>query len=489
MSFWSDVSDFFSGAAKAVGEAIDFVGQTVAGIIGGVGDVIDAAFDFAGATVESGATFVGKVVGTTFDVITGQYGKQNTIGQTIENAITTVGQLAGGLLDGVGELIGGTFNRIADAISYTSENVGEALGADLEEINASFDSFRRNIHRTLDRFEGDINPVSQETLGSGTPVATDAEKSKIVLELEDLFFQKNASQSKIDEDFIKTKVATDYELVKSFSSPGEIELHGFETIVMENKLTVDVVVAIGGTQSFDDIGDPDFTLDAITDMALGGPQVDTDAFNQAIAAAVNKARANGTSITFTGNSLGGALSEHAAYETAKSYADLRGRINSVSFDGFGAADSITIREGSLDPDVIDGINARYYYSTDDKIARIGNHLGTGFAVDRATNVDAQRTYTKAFGAHGDNLGQFATAINEYFAGNADELYQQRVDVNSAATGLGRVGIPLHQVLQVNSWCCARPRRSSPAHPARPDRRCRATRCRWRPSSAAPISRK
>ncbi len=85
----------------------------------------------------------------------------------------------------------------------------------------------------------------------------------------------------------------------------------------------------------------------------------------------------GGEVTFTGHSLGGALAQYAAYDTASTYANQRDRLNIYTLNGLGARNGIDENmAGGFNPSVMFGVNAAHYFNPEDVVPRLGGgHVG------------------------------------------------------------------------------------------------------------------
>ena len=127
--------------------------------------------------------------------------------------------------------------------------------------------------------------------------------------------------------------------------------------------------------------------DEVAAGTLGRLQIDSDAFRQMVADAVAVVAQTGRPVEFVGPSLGGAVAQAAAYETAEALtaaertagADLfqTGAVQRVTVDALGGRDATeAVNGGSLDPQalsLIQGLNLR---TEGDVVSRIGSHIGS-----------------------------------------------------------------------------------------------------------------
>jgi hypothetical protein len=133
------------------------------------------------------------------------------------------------------------------------------------------------------------------------------------------------------------------------------------------------IFAIDGLQ----VGSP---ADAVAAATIGRLQVDSDVFRAMIQDAASLGAAGGE-VAFVGPSLGGAIAQVAAYETAEALlaagaAPGFGDVQLVTVDPLGGADAArAINAGALDPAALAVIEALNLRTEGDLVSRIGSHLG------------------------------------------------------------------------------------------------------------------
>ena len=134
------------------------------------------------------------------------------------------------------------------------------------------------------------------------------------------------------------------------------------------------IFAIDGLQ----VGSP---ADAVAAATLGRLQVESDVFRAMIQDAVSLGAAGGE-VAFVDPSLGGAIAQVAAYETAEALlaagaAPGFGDVQLVTVDPLGGADAArAINAGALDPAALAVIEALNLRTEGDLVSRIGSHLGS-----------------------------------------------------------------------------------------------------------------
>ena len=120
--------------------------------------------------------------------------------------------------------------------------------------------------------------------------------------------------------------------------------------------------------------------DAVAAATLGRLQVDSDVFRAMIQDAASLGAAGGE-VVFVGPSLGGAIAQVAAYETAEALlaagaAPGFGDVQLVTVDPLGGADAArAINAGALEPAALAVIEALNLRTEGDLVSRIGSHLG------------------------------------------------------------------------------------------------------------------
>lgn len=120
--------------------------------------------------------------------------------------------------------------------------------------------------------------------------------------------------------------------------------------------------------------------DAVAAATLGRLQLDSEVFRDMIQDAARLGAAGGE-VLFVGPSLGGAVAQVAAYETAEALlasgaAPRFGEVGLVTVDPLGGADATrAINAGTLDPAALAVIEALNLRTEGDIVSRIGSHLG------------------------------------------------------------------------------------------------------------------
>lgn len=147
---------------------------------------------------------------------------------------------------------------------------------------------------------------------------------------------------------------------------------GFSALLLTPEDGGPVVISVDGLQ----VGS---RADEVAAATLGRLQVDSDAFREMIADAAQFGAGEG--VLFAGPSLGGAVAQVAAYETAEALREAgapveTGAVRLVTVDPLGGADAArAINAGVLDPDVLALIEAVNIRTEGDIVSRIGSHLG------------------------------------------------------------------------------------------------------------------
>lgn len=188
-----------------------------------------------------------------------------------------------------------------------------------------------------------------------------------------------------------------------------IETRGLTFIVSERYLDPDsgfsavrLTSADGGTVVFSVDGlQLGSRADAVAAATLGRLQVESDAFRAMIADAAQLGAGEG--VVFAGPSLGGAVAQVAAYETAEALRAsavpvATGAVQLVTVDALGGVDAArAINGGVLDPAVLALIEAVNIRTEGDIVSRIGSHLGATltFPARDATGAVVQATPAEA----------------------------------------------------------------------------------------------
>ncbi len=132
--------------------------------------------------------------------------------------------------------------------------------------------------------------------------------------------------------------------------------------------------------------------DEVSAAGLGRLQVESEAFRAMIEDAQATALIDGRVVSFTGPSLGGAVAQVAAYETAEGllgHGFATGAVELVTVDALGGRDAAeAINGGVLNADALGLIEALNLRTEGDIVSRIGSHVGATLtlpAVDGAGN--------------------------------------------------------------------------------------------------------
>jgi hypothetical protein len=120
--------------------------------------------------------------------------------------------------------------------------------------------------------------------------------------------------------------------------------------------------------------------DEVAAATLGTLQVESDAFRDMVNDALNATLVEGRQLLFTGPSLGGAVSQVAAYEVAEGLvASGRpfgpGAVDLITVDPLGGRDAAEQINGTLDPAALNLIEALNLRTEGDIVSRIGSHIG------------------------------------------------------------------------------------------------------------------
>jgi len=134
------------------------------------------------------------------------------------------------------------------------------------------------------------------------------------------------------------------------------------------------VYAVDGTQSGS-------RADQVAGATLGRLQVESAAFTEMTQDAAQVGLEQGRPALFVGASLGGAVAQVAAYETAETLRDAQlgfdtGAVQLVTVDALGGRDAAeAINGGALDPAALALITALNLRTEGDVVSRIGSHIG------------------------------------------------------------------------------------------------------------------
>lgn len=147
---------------------------------------------------------------------------------------------------------------------------------------------------------------------------------------------------------------------------------GFSAVLLTPEDGGPVVVSVDGLQ----VGS---RADEVTAATLGRLQVESAAFREMIADAAQFGAEEG--VLFAGPSLGGAVAQVAAYETAEALRAAAvpvgtGAVQLVTVDSLGGTDAArAINADVLDPSVLALIEAVNIRTEGDIVSRIGSHIG------------------------------------------------------------------------------------------------------------------
>ncbi len=188
--------------------------------------------------------------------------------------------------------------------------------------------------------------------------------------------------------------------------------------------------------------------DALADVNLGKRQYGSEAAQKMRENAAEYAR-NGKKVSFTGHSLGGGLAQAMAYDVGKASGKPE-VVSSTSFNSFGGKELIErTRTGGekYDPAHAAKLDAVNYRMADDKVSRIGTHIGavkamSGPAVVNGENVD-DLPVSPARDIQSHGLDALARAIA---GGGLEKAYPdkpvpwQEINAGSAAFGDAADGV-------------------------------------------------
>jgi hypothetical protein len=144
--------------------------------------------------------------------------------------------------------------------------------------------------------------------------------------------------------------------------------------------------------------------DEVAAATLGRLQVESDAFRLMVAEAAAVGILEGRQVEFTGPSLGGAIAQVAAYETAEALVRAQsplgtGAVQLVTVDPLGGRDAAeAINGGTLDPTALNLIAALNIRTEGDVVSRIGSHIGTTLTLP-ALDAQGNRVELDAADAH------------------------------------------------------------------------------------------
>ncbi len=144
--------------------------------------------------------------------------------------------------------------------------------------------------------------------------------------------------------------------------------------------------------------------DEVAAAGLGELQVESAAFRDMVNDAINATLVEGRGLLFTGPSLGGAVSQVAAYEAAEGLVGSGrpfgpGAIDLITVDPLGGRDAAeAINGGRLDPAALNLIEALNIRTEGDIVSRIGSHIGTTLTLP-AVDENGNRVQLNAADAH------------------------------------------------------------------------------------------
>lgn len=198
-----------------------------------------------------------------------------------------------------------------------------------------------------------------------------------------------------------------FDLVARYNDPRS----GLSAAQLRSETDGHVVFAIDGTA----IGS---TADIVTDLDLARPQTTSPAFAELVQAARLVVQVEDRPVVFTGASLGGALAQAAAYETAEARAAdpaNTGTVTLFTIDSLGGRDATeSLNGGHLDSAVLAQMNALNIRTEGDVVSRIGGQIGGVLTFD-AVNREGQAVTLSPQDAHVNVESIFTTL-------SSDELY-------------------------------------------------------------------
>jgi hypothetical protein len=185
---------------------------------------------------------------------------------------------------------------------------------------------------------------------------------------------------------------------------------GFSAVLLTPEGGGPVVFSVDGLQ----VGS---RADEVAAATLGRLQVESNAFRAMIADAVQFGAGEG--VVFAGPSLGGAVAQVAAYETAEALRGAgaqvaTGDVRLVTVDPLGGADAArAINGGVLDPAVLALIEAVNIRTEGDIVSRIGSHLGATLTFP-ARDEQGQEVQLSAAEAHVNVLSLLQNLSSDAF---------------------------------------------------------------------------
>lgn len=143
--------------------------------------------------------------------------------------------------------------------------------------------------------------------------------------------------------------------------------------------------------------------DVVADLDLARPQASSPAFAAMVADAEAVALAEGQEVAFVGASLGGALAQVAGYETAEAVLaaapGYAGEVEVFGVDPLGGRDAAeSLNGGTLDPTVLERLNALHVRTEGDLVSRTGSHLGDTITL-QAVDAEGNPVVLSADEAH------------------------------------------------------------------------------------------
>jgi hypothetical protein len=183
-----------------------------------------------------------------------------------------------------------------------------------------------------------------------------------------------------------------YDIVDRYADP----VSGFSAVRLRPRDGGDEVFAVDGLE----VGS---RADEVSAAGLGTLQVESAAFREMIDDALGAALNEGRGLLFTGPSLGGAVSQVAAYEAAEGLlASGRGygpgAVELVTVDPLGGRDAAEQINGTLDPAALGLIDAVNLRTEGDIVSRIGSHIGATLTLP-AVDAEGNRVQLNAADAH------------------------------------------------------------------------------------------
>ncbi|MBD0276124.1 MAG: hypothetical protein ICV73_29890, partial [Acetobacteraceae bacterium] len=175
-----------------------------------------------------------------------------------------------------------------------------------------------------------------------------------------------------------------FALVKTYDDPAS----GFDAVQLRSLSDGRTVFAVDGT-------DRNSLPDVVADLDLARPQAVSPAFAAMVADAGAAALGEGREVVFTGASLGGALAQVAGYETAEAiraaspgYADM---VTVFGVDPLGGRDAAeSLNGGTLDPAVLERLDALNIRTEGGVVSRVGSHLGDTLTLKAVNAPPASR---------------------------------------------------------------------------------------------------